>query len=262
MNKTKKSVAALAVLSAAIIGGSFSSPQPAEAGTTPSFSCGVTGDGASHFVTLLSLYPNPCFIVQVRMFRYEGTTINTYLGSQGQASGNYGAVSLLEYYNGTNAGNSGRVREYSPSLMSGWFGLPPGPAGWLKTSAPSNTTPMVEDALPPSAEDFAIARESATSALERAALSDGSVSEIEYQSAYEEYAACVTDNGWTASTYTMPTVGAIGLKVEGRAEGSEFDAALDKCRIGTVGIIESLYLQSNVFTRLTEIMQNLSSKEL
>lgn len=64
-----------------------------------------------------SVLPNPCYELQVRMFRYEGGQVRTYYGRIAKWSS-------VDYSNGSNAGNGLRVHVNAPSLWNAWGNVP------------------------------------------------------------------------------------------------------------------------------------------
>jgi hypothetical protein len=91
---------------------------------------------------------------------------------------------------------------------------------------------------------------SATSDFEKAALADLQISRLEYEEAVERYVSCMQGQGLD----TAAVEEAAGYYSYRTAAGSgDFDAADSTCRVGTVNLVESLYVDKLVNPRKRDV---------
>lgn len=88
----------------------------------------------------------------------------------------------------------------------------------------------------PYVDDLKLARERATSPLEKAILEDLEIDRAEYEEAVAAYVACV--NGRGGSVTTIDQAGYFVYQSSGDTNQSQ----LDDCRVGTVELIEQIYV--------------------
>lgn len=103
------------------------------------------------------------------------------------------------------------------------FGL-----GGCTTSAPENAY----------AEDFAQARELATSDFEREALADDRITREEYEEAIQRYLSCMKDAGVTVNL--EDNYGYYTYSVSQNA--TRYDEVTNQCSMGTTMLLEGLYI--------------------
>lgn len=223
--------------------------------TSPAQAANCLTSSRPNYVMAMSFHPDPCNAVQVRMYRYIGSSITTLYGAQSytQPGPTGGAISIIEYKNGTNAGNAWRYREYSIALWTSWKNLPYNYSAASNAGSTSDELEALDSWASEAADSWSI--EAASSPLERAILADDEVTPSEYREANEAYAACVSSHGWNATIYEMPS-GAIGLQVPGKIEDPAFDADAAECRSGTVNVVGSLYLNANVLPKMASVASN------
>ncbi len=96
--------------------------------------------------------------------------------------------------------------------------------------------PTAENAY---AEDFAQARELATTQFERDALADGQITREEYEEAIQRYVACMKDAGVTVGLEDQ--YGYYGYQVTQNL--TRYDELSGQCSVGTKTLIEPLYVE-------------------
>lgn len=90
----------------------------------------------------------------------------------------------------------------------------------------------------PYAAELAAAADAAQSELEKRVFEDGKISRAEYEEAAQLYIACLTDAGASVSLHDEG--GYYSYEATGDLE--LYDRMQDKCRVGTMKLIEPLYV--------------------
>jgi hypothetical protein len=100
----------------------------------------------------------------------------------------------------------------------------------------------------PYAAEFAAAVEKSTSAFEREAFADGTITRIEYEEAHELWLACMEQtfppDAGKVVTLVANADGFYGFRAMGFELGDEefYDSVADNCSVGTIELLAPLYM--------------------